>query len=147
MVESEYIMVHGPQVVLRHNVMKILITILLLIPTLVFAQDKCEWKVKSVDVDEVRGSIVVRTAYSIDEYFVLNGETRYDEQSGSALHVTRMIRNDLNQECAYLLKTPFIPNKFYQMPDVKDKKLKTKDLLKKLKRLEGKSGNVKKVFS
>lgn len=122
---------------------KLVLIALLFVGPCAYAQDVCEYKIDEIAQDEIRGSIVVRTSYFIDQYLVYKGETRYDEASGSPLHVTRMIRNDLNQECAYLLHTDFIPKKFYERPEVQAKKMATRELLEKLKRLEGKIGTVK----
>lgn len=120
------------------------LAVFLLVGPMAFAQDRCDWQIRSVSQDELRGSIVVQTRYKIDGHVVYNGETRYDENSGSDRHVLKMVRKDIDDQCAFLLNTPKIPNNFYNRPDLIKKKKDTKSLLKSLRRIEGKKGTVSK---
>lgn len=121
----------------------IIVSFLLVGPS-ALAQDRCDWQIRSVSQDELRGSIVVQTRYKIDGRVVYNGETRYDETSGSARHVVKMVHKDIDDQCAFLLHTPKIPQNFYNRPDLIQKKKDTKSLLKSLRRIEGKKGAVSK---
>lgn len=120
----------------------LLALVFLLFCSVSFAQDRCDWKITDVVQDQLRGSIVVKSEYSIDGYVVYNGETRYDEQSGSDRHVLNMIKNDLNEQCYFLLKTPKIADDFYRKPGLIKKKKDTQAMLKNLSRLRGKKGTV-----
>jgi hypothetical protein len=122
----------------------LILAALLLIAYPASAQDKCEWRIKDVVQDQLRGSIVVKAEYKIDGYIVYNGETRYDETSGTPAHVTRMVKADLEDQCRFLLNTEKIANEFYKKPGLIKKKRETGYLLKKLSKIKGKKGEVKK---
>lgn len=122
----------------------IVFAFLLMLAPAALANERCDWQIMDVVQDQMRGSVVVKTEYKIDGYVVYNGETRYDEQSGSDRHIVGMIRKDVEDQCSFLLKTPKIPNEFYNRPDLIQKKKKTKDIVKSLTRLRFKKGTVSK---
>ena len=106
-----------------------------------FAQ--CVWKIKSIEQDPDRGSILVVTEYTLNGQVVQVGHTRYDEQSGDLAGIKSLIQKDLQDHCEALIRRIPENNDFIQQEILKAQKELTQPLISALQTEVGKSASVK----
>ena len=78
-----------------------------------FAQAQCVAEIKEVKMDEVRGSIIVETEYTLNGKVVQEkGRSRYTEDSGTNEEIIAKAKEDIAQHCENLIKR-IDANRFY----------------------------------
>lgn len=82
---------------------KVLLVILVLFVTSIsYAQ--CVAEVKDVKQDEIRGSIIVETQYTLNGKVVQLGNTRYSDSSGTNAEIIAKAKEDIEIHCKNLIK-------------------------------------------
>ena len=69
-----------------------------------FAQAQCVGEIKDVIQDEVRGSIIVQTEYTLNGKVVQQGQTRYTENSGTNAEIIAKAKEDVEVHCGNLVR-------------------------------------------
>ena len=93
--------------------MKGLILSLGLIFVCSLAQAQCVAEIKEVKQDEIRGSIIVETEYTLNGKVVqANGRSRYLETSGTNEEIVEKAKEDIAQHCENLIRR-IETNRFY----------------------------------
>ena len=83
--------------------MKIILSILLILFA-VPAYAQCVAEIKDVKQDEVRGSIIVETEYTLNGEVVQLGRTRYLETSGTEQEIIDKAKEDIAIHCENLIR-------------------------------------------
>jgi len=77
------------------------------------AQAQCVGEIKEVKMDEVRGSIIVETEYTLNGKVVQEkGRSRYTEDSGTTEEIIAKAKEDIATHCENLIKR-IEANRFY----------------------------------
>lgn len=91
---------------------KLIINTILFLLLAVNANAQCVAEVKDVVIDDVRGSIVVKTEYKLNGQVVnvhaipeagAIGQTRYTEQSGTIQEIVAQAKADIEEHCGNLI--------------------------------------------
>lgn len=84
--------------------MKKIIICIALIFIASYCQAQCVAEIKDVFIDEVRGSIIVETQYTLNGVVVQQGQTRYLETSGTNEEIIIKAKSDIENHCEMLVK-------------------------------------------
>ena len=98
-----------------------------------FAQ--CVAEIKDVVQDEVRGSIIVKTQYTMNGEFVQDGQTRYLETSGTNEEIIAMVDKDIAEHCENLVRRIPENQAFLQSEKLKIQKALTQPVIDAIKPL------------
>ena len=113
---------------------KLLITVLaLFLAVPCFAQ--CVAEIKDVVQDEVRGSIIVMTTYTLNGKWVQDGQTRYLETSGTNEEIIAKVNEDIQIHCENIVRRIPENAKFLQDEKLKKQKELTQPIIDAIKPL------------
>lgn len=84
--------------------MKKTLLIILFLGLATIANAQCVAEVKDVVQDEIRGSIIVQTEYTLNGKVVQQGQTRYTEDSGTNEEIIALVKKDIETHCGNLIR-------------------------------------------
>ena len=91
-------------------------------------------EIKDVVVDELRGSIIVQTQYTLNGEVVQNGQTRYLETSKETeADLIQMIKDDIAIHCENLIRRIEENRTFFNSEKLKQQKSLTAPIIASLK--------------
>lgn len=96
-----------------------------------FAQ--CIGTIKDVKIDELRGSIIVVTEYTLNGAVVQEGKTRYDENSGTNEEIIAKAKEDIAIHCENLIRRIEANQTFRQVESLKIQKALTAPIILNIK--------------
>ena len=84
--------------------MKKTLLVLMMLAVCGLAYAQCVGEITDVKMDDVRGSIIVETTYTLNGEVVQVGHTRYDEQSGTNAEIIAKAKEDVQIHCENLIR-------------------------------------------
>jgi uncharacterized protein YlxP (DUF503 family) len=94
---------------------------------------QCVAEIKDVVQDEIRGSIVVITEYTLNGKVVQEGKTRYDENSGTNEEIIAKAKEDIAIHCENLIRRIEANKMFKQVESLKIQKALTEPIITSIK--------------
>lgn len=113
--------------------MKIIGLVLALMLLCGVAQAQCVAEIKDVKQDEVRGSIIVETQYTLNGEVVQLGRTRYLETSGTNQEIIDKAKEDISIHCENLIRRIETNRTFLQVERLKIQKALTQPIIDDIK--------------
>jgi hypothetical protein len=84
--------------------------------------------------DEVRGSIIVVTEYTLNGKVVQTGQTRYDENSGTNVEIIAKAKEDVALHCENLIRRIEANQTFREAESLKIQKALTQPIIEAIKK-------------
>lgn len=109
----------------------LIVIIMMLVALSCYAQ--CVAEIKDVRQDEVRGSIIVETEYTLNGKVVQLGRTRYLETSGTNSEIIAKAKEDIKIHCENLIRRIENNRLFLQAEKLKQQKALTTPIITDIK--------------
>lgn len=111
----------------------ILISLVFLLVAVMPCFAQCVGEVKDVVQDDVRGSIVVQTEYTLNGKVVQLGETRYLETSGTNEEIIAQAKEDIAIHCENLIRRIEANQNYRKAEELKVRKALTQHIIDRIK--------------